>query len=208
MLSVRDLTHEYAGRPVLSLPAWDVPQGESCLVIGPSGSGKSTLLAAIAGLLSPTSGSVRVADTEVTSLGPAERDRFRARHIGLVPQTLHLIGVLSVRENLRLARDLADLAADGAALEAALTALGIDALGDRRASGLSVGEAQRVAIARAVVNRPRLILADEPTAALDDANCGKALALLREQAGACGATLVVATHDRRLMPHFTRTLAL
>ena len=208
MLSVRGLRREYDGRTVLSVDEWDVPQGEASLVIGSSGSGKSTLLAIIAGLLSATAGSVKVGDTEVTSLAPAARDRFRARTIGLVPQTLHLIGVLSVRENLGLARDVAGLAADPAAIDGALAALGIGELSGRRASRLSVGEAQRTAVARAVVNRPKLILADEPTAALDDANCERALALLRDQAKACGATLVVATHDRRLLPHFARTLAL
>ena len=208
MLSVRGLRREYDGRTVLSVEEWDVPQGEASLVIGSSGSGKSTLLAIIAGLLSATAGSVKVGDTEVTKLAPAERDRFRARSIGLVPQTLHLIGVLTVRENLGLARDVAGLAADPGAIDGAMAALGIGELAARRAAHLSVGEAQRTAVARAVVNRPRLILADEPTAALDDDNCERALALLRDQAKACGATLVVATHDRRLLPHFSRTLAL
>src|SRR6185369_10700502 len=106
-----------------------------------------------------------------------ERDRFRARHVGLVLQSLHLIGVLSVRDNLGLARRLAGLPEDPALIERALRALGIEALAGRKASRLSIGEAQRVAIARAVMNRPPLILADEPTAALDDANCERALAL-------------------------------
>src|SRR5688572_23226790 len=172
--------------------------------MGPSGSGKSTLLAIIAGLLSASAGTVRVGGTEVTALGPSDRDRYRAREVGLVPQTLHLIGVLSVRENLALARDLAGLPADWSAIDGSLAALGLEALAGRRASRLSVGEAQRAAIARAVVNRPKLILADEPTAALDDANCDKAIALLQEQARACGATLVVATHDHRVQPRFAR----
>ena len=208
MLSVRGLRRAYSGRTVLSIDEWDVPQGEASLVMGPSGSGKSTLLAIIAGLLAASDGHVRVGDTEVTALRPAERDRFRARHVGLVPQTLHLIGVLSVRENLALARSLAGLPPDPVALDGALATLGIAELSQRRASRLSVGEAQRTAIARAIVNRPRLILADEPTAALDDVNCERALGLLRSQAKACGATLVIATHDRRLEPHFARTLAL
>ena len=208
MLQIRELRHEYAGRTVLSVPAWDVAAGESALVLGPSGSGKSTLLAAICGLLAPTSGSVSVAGTEVTGLSGAQRDAFRARHVGLVPQTLHLIPVLDARDNVRLARHLAGLPGDPAHVDACLDGLGLVALARRRPAELSVGEAQRVAIARAVVNRPPLILADEPTSALDDAACDKALALLTEQARACGATLVVATHDRRIRGHFTRTLEL
>jgi len=208
LLAIRGLRHDYAGRTVLAIDAWDVPQGEACVVLGPSGSGKSTLLALIAGLLTPTSGTVSVAGREMAALSPAERDRFRARHVGLVLQKLHLIGVLSVGENLRVARELAGLPEDVQAVEATLEMLGIAALAGRRAAGLSVGEAQRVAIARALVNRPQLILADEPTAALDDDNCEKAVRLLRDQAAACGATLVVATHDQRVKPHFARSLAL
>jgi putative ABC transport system ATP-binding protein len=208
VLSVRGLRHEYAGRAVLSVPQWEVPQGEAALVIGPSGSGKSTLIAIIAGLTSATSGNVVVAGEDVTSMRPVQRDAFRARSIGLVPQTLHLIGIVSVRDNLRLAQTLAGRAVDDAAIDASLTALGIAELSRRKARDLSVGEAQRVAIARAVVNRPRVVLADEPTSALDDASCEKAIALLVESAAACGATLVVATHDARLKARFARTLAL
>jgi len=208
MLEIRDLRHEYAGRTVLSVPSWSVPRGEASLVIGPSGSGKSTLIAIIAGLLLPSAGEVRIGESEITRLTGIQRDAFRARRVGLAPQTLHLIGVLSVRDNLRLARSLASLPADDALIDAGLASLGIAALGGHKARDLSVGEAQRVAIARAVVNRPALILADEPTSALDDANCDKALALLREQAAMCGATLVIATHDRRIRDHFSRRLEL
>lgn len=208
MLEIRDLRHEYSGRTVLSVPEWRVPKGEASLVIGASGSGKSTLIAIIAGLLLPTAGRVTVETQEITRLSGVARDAFRARHIGLVPQTLHLIGILTVRDNLRLTRRLAALPADDARIDAGLGALGIAPLAAQKARELSVGEAQRVAIARAVVNRPALILADEPTSALDDASCDKALGLLREQAAACGATLVIATHDERIRRHFAHRLEL
>jgi putative ABC transport system ATP-binding protein len=208
MVEIRGLRHEYAGRAVLEVPAWEVAPGESSLVLGPSGSGKTTLLNVIAGLATPTAGSVRVAGEEVTRLAPAARDAFRARKVGLVLQTLHLIGVVSVRENLRLAQRLAGNPADDARIDEVLAGLGIAGLGGARASDVSVGEAQRVAIARAVVNRPALILADEPTSALDDANCGRALALLLDQAAACGATLLVATHDNRIRGRFGKRLEL
>jgi putative ABC transport system ATP-binding protein len=208
MLQIRDLRHEYDGRTVLSVPSWDVAKGEASLILGPSGSGKSTLIAAISGLLAPVAGRIRLAGEEVTGMPAVRRDAFRARHVGLVPQTLHLIGVLSARDNLRLARRLAGLPEDGAWVDACLASLGIEAVARRKASELSVGEAQRVAIARAVVNRPDLILADEPTSALDDANCEKAVALLRSQAAGCGATLVIATHDRRVRDHFAHRLEL
>ena len=94
------------------MPAWDVARGEASLVLGPSGSGKTTLLNVIAGLATPTAGTVRVAGADVTRLAPAQRDAYRARNVGLVLQTLHLIGVVSVRENLRLAQHLAGAAID------------------------------------------------------------------------------------------------
>jgi putative ABC transport system ATP-binding protein len=208
MLQIRDLRHEYSGRAVLSVPAWHVPRGESSLVIGPSGSGKSTLLGAISGLLTPTAGSVKVDGEDITRLPGARRDAFRARRIGLVPQTLHLIGVLSARENLRLARRLAGLPADDAWIDACLERVGLAAHAARRPADLSTGEAQRVAVARAIVNKPALILADEPTSALDDASCERSLALLREEAAACGATLIIATHDRRIRDRFASRLEL
>lgn len=208
MLEIRSLRHEYAGRTVLDVPSWDVGKGESSLVLGPSGSGKTTLLNVIAGVATPTAGTLRVAGEEITRLSPSARDAFRARKVGLVLQTLHLIGVVSVRENLRLAQRLAGSPVDDSRIDEVLASLAVATLAGARARDISVGEAQRVAIARAVVNRPALILADEPTSALDDANCEKALALLLDQAAACGATLLVATHDNRIRSRFARRLEL
>src|SRR5258708_39255256 len=128
MLEIRNLRHDYAGRTVLSVPSWSVPKGEASLVIGPSGSGKSTLIAIIAGLLAPSAGEVRVAEREITRLSGAQRDRFRARHIGLAPQTLHLIGVLTVRDNRRLVLRLPALPAADAAIDSGLASLGIPRL--------------------------------------------------------------------------------
>lgn len=208
MLEIRGLRHDYGGRTVLSVPSWDVEAGAASLVLGPSGSGKTTLLNVIAGLATPTAGTVRIAGEEVTRLTAAGRDAFRARNVGLVLQTLHLIGVVSVRENLRLAQHLALSRIDDTRVDEVLAGLGIGWLAGAKASDISVGEAQRVAIARAVINRPALILADEPTSALDDANCVKALDLLVEQARACAATLLVATHDNRIQGRFATRLAL
>jgi putative ABC transport system ATP-binding protein len=194
VLSLHGLRHQFASRVVLDIPHWEVASGAHALVLGPSGCGKSTLLNAIAGLVTPTAGEVRVDGAIVTSLSPGARDAFRARNIGLVMQTLHLIGVLDVAGDLRLAQTLAGLPRDDARIDEVLAGLGVAKLKRRKASQLSLGEQQRVAVARAVVNRPKLILADEPTSALDDANCE--------------ATLVVATHDKRVVPRFSRSLAL
>jgi putative ABC transport system ATP-binding protein len=208
VLSVQGLARQFGGRTVLEVAAWTVAPGRHSLVLGPSGCGKSTLLHLIAGLLRPSRGRILVAGRDLTALRPVELDRLRGQKIGIVLQTLHLISAISVRDNLRLARSLAGLPDDHERRERLLDELGLAGLAGRRPPELSHGEAQRVAIARAVINRPALILADEPTSALDDANCAAALQLLRRQAEASGATLVIATHDQRLVPHFEDRLAL
>jgi putative ABC transport system ATP-binding protein len=207
-LVLEDLVRSYGARTVVTIPSWTVAAGQHSLIAGPSGSGKSTVLHMIAGLLRPSRGRVLVAGQDLGALTPAELDALRGRMIGIVLQRLHLIPALTVRDNLRLARTLARLPADAARVDALIAELGLAALSGARPSRLSQGEAQRVAIARAVVNQPALILADEPTSALDDANCEAVLALLRAQAEASGATLVIATHDARLRPFFRHRLEL
>jgi putative ABC transport system ATP-binding protein len=207
-LRVQGLVQAFGPRTVLDLPEWTARPGRHSLVVGPSGSGKSTLLHLIAGLLKPTRGRIEVAGEEITALAPAELDAFRGKKIGIVLQRLHLIRALTVRDNLRLAQSLAGLQVDAERVDYLLSELGIAALATARPSRLSEGEAQRLAIARAVINHPAMILADEPTSALDDTNCATMLALLRGQADASGATLLIATHDHRLKPHFDHQLEL
>jgi putative ABC transport system ATP-binding protein len=198
MFALRDLRHAYDGQRVLEIADWMVPAGGQWLVLGPSGSGKSTLLHILAGILRPTAGRVEVAGQDLAALGGAALDRFRGRHIGIVLQRLHLVASLTVQQNVLLAQYLAGLPQDAARVSEVLAGLGIaDKLGARPAE-LSQGQAQRVAIARAVVNRPQLLLADEPTANLDDAHALEAIDLLAGQAQACGATLLIATHDQRV----------
>jgi putative ABC transport system ATP-binding protein len=208
VLALDGLARAYGTRTVVAIPSWAVAAGQHSLILGPSGSGKTTLLHLIAGLLRPSRGSVRVAGQDLGALTPAQLDAFRGRMIGIVLQRLHLIAALTVRDNLRLARTLARLPPDPERIDALLADLGLAALARARPSRLSEGEAQRVAIGRAVVNHPALILADEPTSALDDANCTAVFTLLRAQAEASGATLVIATHDARLQPSFQHRLEL
>jgi putative ABC transport system ATP-binding protein len=177
----------------------DVPQGGTLLLRGPSGSGKSTWLALAAGLRTATSGELVVAGQPLGALAPAACDAWRARTIGFLPQRLLLSDALSVAGNLGLVFFAAGLPQDPVAIHHALHALGVAHLAARRPAQLSGGEAQRVALARALLLRPRVILADEPTASLDDAACAAALTLLRERAQAAGATLVIATHDSRVV---------
>jgi putative ABC transport system ATP-binding protein len=207
-LEVEGLVHRYEGREVLDLPRWQVGAGEAWLVLGPSGCGKSTLLHCAAGLLRAARGSIRVAGTELATIGAAERDRLRGRAVGLLPQRLHLIPALTVLDNLLVAQFAAGVPRDRARARSVLAALGLAGREADRPEQLSVGQQQRVALARAVINRPALLLADEPTSALDDANCASALDLLLSQAAECGAALVIATHDRRLIDRVPRVLTL
>ena len=208
MISVEGLRHRYGDRQVLALDAWRAEAGERWLVLGASGSGKTTLLGVVGGLLRPSAGRVAVDGQDLAALSGAALDRFRGRRIGFVPQKLHLIPSLGVEDNLLLAQYLAGVAQDRARVAEVLGALRIAERARARPAELSHGQAQRVALARAVINRPRLILADEPTSNLDDAHCAQAVELLESQAAACGATLVVATHDQRVRARFEKRIEL
>jgi len=204
MLALRDLRHAYDGRDVLRVDAWQAEQGAHWLVLGPSGSGKSTLLHVLAAILRPTGGNVVVAGQDLGVLKPADLDRFRGRHIGIVMQRLHLIGSLTVMNNLLLAQYLAGVTQDRSRVREVLVSLDLADKADAYPHELSFGQAQRVAVARAVVNRPQLLLADEPTSNLDDERCMQALELLQTQARSCEATLVIATHDQRIRARIPR----
>jgi putative ABC transport system ATP-binding protein len=208
MIAVRGLVHRYGETPVLRLESWQVAAGERWLVLGPSGCGKSTLLHILAGMVRPSEGAVEVDGRELRSLSGEALDRWRGAQIGIVLQALHLVRHLSVRDNVRLAQYLAHVPQDAARVAETLAALGIADKAARRPAELSQGERQRVAVARAVVNRPKLLLADEPTANLDDAAASRSIGLLGEQAERHGATLVVATHDARVKALFESRLEL
>ena len=198
MIAVRGLAHRYGAAPALRVAEWRVAQGERWAVIGSSGSGKTTLLHVLAGLVRPSEGEVEVSGQSLGKLAGATLDRWRGATVGIVLQALHLVRHLSVRDNLRLAQYLAHLPQDDTRIQDTLASLDVADKAGRRPDELSQGERQRVAIARAVVNRPKLLLADEPTANLDDAAAALAVDLLSEQAARHGATLVVATHDERV----------
>lgn len=201
MICCRGLRYQYRNGPDLRFADIDVEQGGVLLLRGQSGSGKSTWLALAAGLLSATAGDIQVAGQPLAALGSAARDAWRARTIGFLPQKLHLSEALSVRSNVSLAYFAAGLPEDAAARQRValvLAELGVADLAARRPSQLSGGQAQRVALARALVLNPRVILADEPSASLDDVAATAALELLRTSAARCRATLVIATHDGRI----------
>lgn len=198
MIETRALRYEYASGPVLSFHNLDVPQGATLLLRGNSGAGKSTWLALAAGLLTPTAGEIVIAGQPLSRLSRTARDAWRARQIGFLPQKLHLSDALSVERNLALAFYAAGVPENRVTLIRALELLGVSDLAGRRPSQLSGGQAQRVALARTILMQPKVILADEPTASLDDEAALTGLKLLANCAFECNATLVIATHDRRV----------
>ncbi len=198
MICTQGLSYYYPSGPALSFPDVAVPQGTVLLLSGPSGCGKSTWLALVAGLVRPSGGQVTVADQALHALDSVATDAWRAGAIGFLPQKLHLSAALTVQQNLALAQWASGTANQPAAIAKALTSLGVAELAQRKPAQLSGGQAQRVALARAVLQHPKVILADEPTASLDDAAAAAAVGLLLSTARAQGATLVIATHDARV----------
>ncbi|MDP3618190.1 MAG: ATP-binding cassette domain-containing protein [Ramlibacter sp.] len=198
MIRTRALRFAYPSGATLSFHDLDAPQGAIVLLRGNSGAGKSTWLALAAGLLTATSGEVVVAQQSLSALSRSARDAWRGRTVGFLPQKLHLSGALTVERNLQLPFFATGLPVDRPAVNRSLDTLGLAGLADRFPSQLSVGQAQRVALARATLMQPKVILADEPTASLDDEAAAASLALLADTARHCGATLVIATHDRRV----------
>ena len=200
MIQTTNLSYCYPGSLPIRFPDVDVAQGSVMLLSGPSGCGKSTWLALIAGLVKPSTGTLTVADQAVGHLNGVATDAWRAKSIGFLPQKLHLSAALTVAQNLAMAQWAAGQHEDRNRIASTLTALGVADLGHRKPAQLSGGQAQRVALARAVLLQPKVILADEPTASLDDEAAASAILLLLQTAKQHGATLVIATHDGRVAP--------
>lgn len=208
MFQLDQIRHRYGQQVVLDLPHFAGQQGGHHLVLGLSGSGKTTLLHVMAGLLRPTEGTVHIAGQDLARLSGDALDRFRGRTIGIVFQQMHLLATLTVRDNLLLAQYMAGLPQRPDRVRDVLGSLDVADKAHAYPNQLSYGQKQRVSIARAVINEPRLILADEPTASLDDLRSRKVLDLLIDQADAYDATLVISTHDQRVKHRFEKQLVL
>ena len=205
VLTVRDMAVRRRDHDI-SCPDIDLPAGGSLALAGASGAGKTSILLALAGILRPHSGRIDVAGTGLWALSEESRAVFRGRSIGYVFASFHLVDALDVIGNLQLAPACAGLPDDPERAHRLLDRLGIGALHRQRADRLSQGQMQRVAIARALMNRPKLLLCDEPTAALDPSSAMRLIDLLRDAADGEGAALIVATHDPRVMDAMGQTL--
>ena len=217
LLQIRDLRFAWPGAPgdVLAMPALNLVAGQSYFLHGPSGCGKSTLLGLMAGVLMPRQGRVELLGQDWSKLPPAQRDRRRAEHVGVIFQQFNLLPYLSCLDNVLLPCELSAARAARCAPVALDEARRLlqrmelpQALWQRRADALSIGQQQRVAAARALIGRPGLVIADEPTSALDEPLRDTFMALLMGECRQGGSTLVFVSHDERLASHFDERLSL
>lgn len=190
--------------PILDIPAFDLAAGEQAVLIGQSGGGKTTLLHLIAGLILPDAGSIRIAGTEITRLSESGRDRFRASMTGYVFQTFNLLAAFTALENVRLGMAFAGGRQDSRRAAELLERVGLGDRADYRPSQLSVGQQQRVAIARSLAARPKLLLADEPTANVDPASSQAVIDLIRENCREDNVALLLVTHSMQVAEQFDR----
>ncbi|WP_105253753.1 ABC transporter ATP-binding protein [Pseudoalteromonas sp. T1lg75] len=208
----------HTGQPTLSIDALHIAKGEHLFLHGPSGSGKSTLLSLLAGIQTPQRGSISLNGTAIETLSAAQRDQFRADHLGYIFQSFNLLPYLSPIENVTLAcafsklrrqRALAHQTSLNEVAHTLLTQLGLaPQFHQQPVNTLSIGQQQRVAAARAVIGDPEIIIADEPTSALDEANRQAFIELLFAQTDKTGATVVFVSHEQSLAPLFSKVVHL
>ncbi|HEX2970964.1 MAG TPA: ABC transporter ATP-binding protein [Tepidisphaeraceae bacterium] len=213
-LKKRFLAPDGTAVPVVDVASLMLADGEQVALIGSSGSGKTTLLHLIAGILTPDSGRILYdfgasdAVVNLTELGEADRDVFRGRYIGYIFQTHHLLGGFTALENVLLGMSFTGRRHDREWAKHLLNEVGLSHRLDYKPEKLSVGQQQRVAVARALANRPRLVLADEPTGSLDSQNAQQVLELIRSLCERVGAMLLLVSHDPAIVRQFPRVLKL
>jgi len=204
--------------PVIDVEELYLADGEQTALIGSSGSGKTTLLHLIAGILTPDNGAVVFGydpakppagnGVDITQLPEPQRDEFRGRYIGYIFQTHHLLPGFTAMENVLLGMTFTGRARDPKWAEHLLVEVGLSSRLHYKPAKLSVGQQQRVAVARALANRPRLVLADEPTGALDTGNAQQVLELIRKLCGEVGSSLLLVSHDLDIARQLPRTVVL
>jgi len=221
-VELHELKKQYIGPdgakvPVIDVPAFRLEDGEHVGLVGGSGTGKTTLLHLIAGILAPDSGSIVFrfnspaasgAGVDITKLSEAARDVFRGQNIGYIFQTHHLLPGFTALENVLLGMSFTGRASDPKWAKHLLTEVGLEDRLNYRPAKLSVGQQQRVAVARALANRPRLVLADEPTGALDPKNAQQVLDLIRRLTTEVGASLMLVSHDPTISDQLSRVVSL
>jgi putative ABC transport system ATP-binding protein len=208
MIQTTQLSYAYPGQSAFRFPDVACSRNEHALILGPSGAGKTTLLHLLGGILRPTLGAIRIAETAMHELSDNALDQFRGQKIGIVFQRPHFIRSISALDNILLTQNLSGRKSDSARALQMLKRLNIENKAHHRPYNMSIGEQQRLAIARALINHPEVILADEPSSALDDKNCHDMIRLLLEVASENNASLIVVTHDTRIKDMIPRHIFL
>lgn len=208
MLKTSTITFTYDQKRVFNYPEIHCKKGDQLLIYGNSGSGKSTFLHILAGLIQPDNGKIFIDNVDLTTLKHGNLDQYRGQKIGFIPQRLHLIPSLDVRDNIIAACYFADKKLDTDRLDSIADTLEIYHLLSRRTKSLSLGEQQRVCIARAIINAPAILFADEPTSSLDDNNTENVMKLLNKACSLDSSSLVVVTHDIRIKNKIDHQIAL
>jgi lipoprotein-releasing system ATP-binding protein len=208
MIVSKDLSFSYTPQKKFNFPDLHCNDGEALLILGQSGRGKTTLLHILALLLEPQSGDIIIDGHSVRKLSAPQTASVRANKVGIVYQRAHFVSSLSVLDNLLLSNYLAGHKQNQDRAVFLAEQLGFGEHLAKKSHELSQGEQQRVSIARALMNNPAVILADEPTSSLDDANCQRVVTLLKSQSAQIGASLIVVTHDQRLKDEFSNQVFL
>ena len=208
MVKTNSLHFKYEGGESFDFPDIELNSKEHLAVLGPSGVGKTTLLHLLSGILPASGGTITINDTEITSLDRKALDKFRGAQIGLIFQRYHFIKSLNVEENMQLRQYFPGKIKERERRGAIAERLGLKEYLKKKVTQLSQGQQQRLSIALGLIHKPKVVLADEPTSNLDDANCDKVLGLLKEEADLCGSSLVIITHDQRVTQHFKNQIVL
>jgi len=198
MLRTENLAFTYPKGASFNFPDWKAEQGEQWLVSGISGSGKTTFLHLLAGLIRPHSGKIFINEKSINQMPQSQLDRFRGGNIGMIFQKNYFINSINMKQNLLVTQTLPGFEKDLVYFDELIAELGIDDKQHQRPTTLSQGELQRFSVARALVNKPAILMADEPTSSLDDANCDAFVKLITSVASRYRTILIIATHDARL----------
>lgn len=195
--------------PTLAIRQWHIQQGDNIFLHGPSGSGKSTLLNLVGGILTPNEGSITLLDTDIHTLSTSQRDRFRAKNMGIIFQQFNLVPYLSIIDNIRLGQQFSGASDNIERVHDLCERLKLSvSLLEQKANQLSTGQQQRVAMIRALYHRPALIIADEPTSALDTNTRDEFIELLLQESRQNNSTVLFVSHDQQLATHFDKSVAL
>ena len=208
MISTKNITFSYDKNQNFIMPDLFCQAGSTILVTGNSGKGKTTYLHILAGLLQPHSGEIFIDNTSFKNLKGSKADQFRGKNIGVVFQKSHFIASLSVLENLEMASWLASGKKHKARAKELLQKLDIAEQANKQPCQLSVGQQQRVSIARALINKPKVLLADEPTSSLDDKNADNVIEILETLSKEYKTALIIVTHDNRIKAKFTNQITM